>query len=127
MDGECAVVTTIQRQRCRAAAVYGDLVLDITSERALIGGYEVILQQSDWAILARLADSNGTFVRGTELLATIWGDDMRDDPMFLRTWIQRLNERLANCSGRRLIDTGPGVYRLLTPAEWSARRQRIAS
>jgi DNA-binding response OmpR family regulator len=108
-------------------AVYGDLVLDINAERALIGGYEVILQHSDWAILTRLADANGTFVRGSELLSDIWGDDMRDDPMFLRTWIQHLNERLADCTGRRLIDTGPGVYRLLTPAEWSARRQRIAS
>lgn len=127
MDGKCAVMTTMQRRTCRNVAVYGDLLLDIGAERAMIGGFEVILQQSDWAILARLAQAGGAFMRGTDLLATIWGDDMCDDPMFLRTWINRLNERLADCSGHRLIDTGPGVYRLISPAEWNARRRRIAS
>ncbi len=114
----------IQIQTCRQLAVYGDLVLDISGEHAIVGGYEVILQQSDWAILTRLAAANGAFIRASDLLEEIWGDDMCDDPMFLRSWVRRLNDRLRSCcSGRPLIDTIPGCYRLLSPAEWGDQIQ----
>ena len=130
MEGEqsmVAVAALIQIRTCRQTAVYGDLMLDIAGERAMVGGYEVILQQSDWAILSRLAAAGGAFVRGAELLEEIWGDDMRDDPMFLRSWVRRLNNRLGSCcSGRPLIDTIPGSYRLISPAEWSREPQRAA-
>ena len=116
----------VQIRTCRNVAVYGDLVLDITAERAIVAGYEVVLQQSDWAILSRLAAAGGAFVRGADLLTEIWGDDMCDDPMFLRSWVRRLNNRLGSCcSGRPLIDTLPGGYRLITPAEWSREPQRF--
>jgi DNA-binding response OmpR family regulator len=116
----------VQIGACRNVAVYGDLVLDIAAERAIVAGYEVVLQQSDWAILSQLAAAGGAFVRGADLLAEIWGDDMRDDPMFLRSWVRRLNNRLANCcSGRLLIDTLPGSYLLITPAEWSREPHRV--
>jgi DNA-binding response OmpR family regulator len=116
----------VQMSTCRHVAVYGELVLDIPGERAIVGGYEIILQQSDWAILSRLAAAGGAFVRGADLLEEIWGDDMRDDPMFLRSWVRRLNNRLGSCcSGRPLIDTLPGSYRLISPAEWSRESQRV--
>ena len=119
------VMPFIQIRTCRQFAVYGHLALDISGEHAMVGGYEVILQQSDWAILARLAASDGAFVRGSDLLEEIWGDDMRDDPMFLRSWVRRLNNRLSSCcSGRPLIDTSPNGYRLLSPVEWNGQIQR---
>ncbi len=126
MDGKRLMMTAlIQIQTCRQMSVYGDLVLDIAGERAMVGGYEVILQQSDWAILTCLAAAGGAFVRGSDLLSEIWGDDMRHDPMFLRSWIRRLNNRLGSCcSGRPLIDTIPGSYRLISPAEWSGDVQQ---
>lgn len=111
----------------RGVAVYGALELDIAGERAAVGENEIMLQQSDWAILARLAEAGGAFVRGTELLAEIWGEDMRDDTAFLGSWVQRLNGRLGPCcSGRPLIETTTGGYRLLSPAEWGSGAQRAA-
>ena len=119
------LMPVMQIRTCLLTAAYGDLVLDISRERAMVGGYEIILQQSDWAILTRLAAAGGAFVRGSDLLEEIWGDDMRDDPMFLRSWVRRLNNRLSSCcSGRQLIDTIPGSYRLLSPAEWSSDIRR---
>jgi DNA-binding response OmpR family regulator len=116
----------VQIGACRNVAVYGDLALDIAAERAIVAGFEVVLQQSDWAILSRLAAAGGAFVRGSDLLAEIWGDDMRDDPMFLRSWVRRLNNRLGSCcSDRPLVDTLPGSYRLISPAEWSREPQRV--
>jgi DNA-binding response OmpR family regulator len=116
----------VQIGACRNVAVYGDLVLDIAAERAIVAGYEVVLQQSDWAILSQLAAASGAFVRGADLLAEIRGDDMRDDPMFLRSWVRRLNNRLGSCcSDRPLVDTLPGSYRLISPAEWSREPQRV--
>ena len=111
---------------CRNVANYGSLMLDIGAERAIVECFEVVLQQSDWAILQRLAEANGAFVRGTDLLAEVWGEDMRDEHAFLRSWIHRLNDRLARCcSGTRLIDSAPGAYRLLTPDEWQSSSQRL--
>lgn len=109
-------------------AVYGELVLDIDGERAAIGEREIALQQSDWAILCRLFTADHSFVRGTDLLAAIWGEDMRDDALFLRGWIQRLNDRLGGCcSGRPIIDTIPGGYRLCSADEWCASHPRMAN
>jgi DNA-binding response OmpR family regulator len=119
--GRSMMMPLTHSRSCRRMAIYGELVIDIIGERATIGEHEVMLQQSDWAILARLSAAGGTFVRGADLLEAIWGEDMRDDAMFLRSWIQRLNDRLGGCcSNRPLIDTIPGGYRLLSPVEWSA-------
>lgn len=128
MDGSRTVMMPLtQMTTCRRMAVYGDLALDIAGERAAVGPYEVVLQQSDWAILARLSAAGGAFVRGSELLAEIWGEDMRDDTTFLRSWVKRLNDRLGGCcSGRHIIDTIPGGYRLLPPVEWGTHRHRVA-
>ena len=102
----------------RRMMVYGSLVLNIAAEQASCNGHEVALQQSDWAILNQLAAANNTFVRGTELLETIWGDDMRDDALFLRSWVHGLNDRLRCGRGDAIIDTIPGGYRLVPPDEW---------
>lgn len=118
---------SIQVNACRRMVVYGPLVLDFDGESALIATRKVALQQSDWAILARLAAAGGAFVRGAELLAEVWGEDMRDDTAFLRAWVHRLNDRLgACCAGRPIIDTIPGGYRLLSPTEWSADFDLVA-
>ena len=112
---------------CRRVAVYGPLVLDIDGERASIGATDIILQQSDWAILSRLAKADSVFVRGDELLAEIWGEDMRDDTAFLRSWVHRLNDRLCACGPRHpIIDTIPGGYRLVSPAEWNSEIEAVA-
>ncbi|HEX5166760.1 MAG TPA: winged helix-turn-helix domain-containing protein [Thermomicrobiales bacterium] len=100
--------------------VYGSLVLDITTEQASRNGDAVALQQSDWAILNQLAAANNTFVRGSDLLESIWGDDMRDDALFLRSWVQRLNDRLSCGSDATIIDTLLGGYRLVPPDEWTS-------
>ena len=119
------MVPLLETRSCRRTAIYGPLVLDIDFERASIGTIEMTLQQSDWAILNRLAAAGGTFVRGSDLLSDVWGDDMRHDSAFLRNWVHRLNDRLgANGYGRPIIDTLPGGYRLLSPQEWSADYRR---
>ena len=127
MDGKRSMMTPVTRANaCPTTVVYGALILDIRFERAFLGERELPLQQSDWAILARLDAAGGAFVRSSDLLAEIWGDDMRDDTAFLRSWIRRLNERLgACCSPHPVIHTIPGGYRLCTPAEWGASCERI--
>lgn len=118
---------SIQVNTIRRMAVYGALVLDFDAESASIDTREVALQQSDWAILDRLATAGGAFVRGVDLLADIWGEDMRDDSAFLRAWVRRLNDRLGVCcAGRPIIDTIPGGYRLLSPLECGANLERVA-
>lgn len=108
-------------QTSRRTAIYGAFVLDFDVERAWLGGTEIDLQQSDWAILARLSSASGTFVRSTDLLAEIWGEDMRDDTAFLGAWIQRLNRRIASCCiGFALISSISDGYRLVSSGEWSA-------
>ena len=117
---------SIQVNAARRMVVYGPLVIDFDAERASTSTGEVVLQQSDWAILDRLAAAGGAFVRSTDLLSSVWGDDMRDDTAFLRAWVQRLNDRLgARYAGWPIIDTIPGGYRLCSPNEWIADLNRI--
>jgi DNA-binding response OmpR family regulator len=111
----------------RRTMIYGSLVLNIAAERASCNGQDVALQQSDWAILNQLAAANNTFVRGTDLLETIWGDDMRDDALFLRSWVHGLNDRLRCGPGDAIIDTIPGGYRLVPPDNWVVGPAQFAS
>jgi DNA-binding response OmpR family regulator len=117
---------SIQASASRRTVVYGPLVIDFDAECASTSTGEVMLQQSDWAILDRLAAAGGAFVRSADLLASVWGDDMRNDTAFLRAWVQRLNDRLGACyAGWPIIDTIPGGYRLCSPNEWNTDLNRI--
>ncbi|HEX5165285.1 MAG TPA: winged helix-turn-helix domain-containing protein [Thermomicrobiales bacterium] len=126
MDGKRSMMPLTWIGNSSQTMVYGSLVLDITTEQASRDGDEVALQQSDWAILNQLAAANNTFVRGSDLLESIWGDDMRDDALFLRSWVQRLNDRLCRGSGCQIIDTLPGSYRLISPDECGTELDEFA-
>ncbi len=97
---------------------YPGLEIDLELRRVSVGGEEVRLSRTEWALLEQLAGNAGRVMLHRELLSRIWGPEFRDESQYLRTWVSRLRAKLQPDSEDGFITTFPGVgYRLEPPAE----------
>ena len=98
---------------------YPGVEIDLDRRRVIVGGAEVRLSRTEWALLDQLAGNAGRVMLHGELLSRIWGPEFRDEAHYLRTWVSRLRAKLKpSIAGQTLITTFPGVgYRLEPPSE----------
>jgi two-component system, OmpR family, KDP operon response regulator KdpE len=125
-DELAARIAAVLRRAGRGAPVSGSPALrypgveiDLELRRVLVGGEEVRLSRTEWALLEHLAGNVGRVMLHRELLSRIWGPEFRDEAQYLRTWVSRLRAKLQpEAADPPLITTFPGVgYRLEPPTE----------
>ncbi len=72
----------------------GDLVVDLAQRQAKLRGETVDLTPKEYRILEELARHPGQMVTHEVLLARIWGEDYRDEPQYLKTYVYRLRRKI---------------------------------
>ena len=107
----------------------GKVTVDLDA-RTMVGddGRSLSLTRPEWALIARLVDSEGRILMREELLAAAFGDAARDDAALLRITIGRLRRKLGLAPwDEGAIRTIHGVGYAFDPEgrlplSWSGRR-----
>ncbi len=88
---------------------FGDLVVDLAQRQVWLRGEPVDLTPKEYRILEELARHSGQMVSHEVLLARIWGDDYRDEPQYLKTYVYRLRRKIDEPFEIKLIETVRGA------------------
>ena len=89
--------------------VCGDLVLDLRTHRATVGGSEVTLSSREFALAVTLAQRPGQVFTRQQLLDRVWGYDFDPGSNVVDVYVRYLRQKL----GPDRIDTVRGVgYRM---------------
>jgi len=93
----------------------GDLEVDLTARIVKLGGKEVKLTATEYALLRLLVQHAGKVLTHHEILREVWGPNYLEQTHYLRVYMAHLREKLeAEPSKPMLLITEPGVgYRLL--------------
>ncbi|MGE0687186.1 MAG: winged helix-turn-helix domain-containing protein [Dehalococcoidia bacterium] len=73
--------------------VRGPLKIDVLHRVLWNGEKKIALGTSEWTLLLALAQVEGP-ISASDLLASVWGEDYRNELPFLRLWIRRLRANL---------------------------------
>jgi two-component system KDP operon response regulator KdpE len=94
----------------------GDLEVDLERRRVTVGGHEVHLTPTEYALLKVFIAHPNKVLTTRMLLNWVWGDQSGVDDHHLHVYAARLRKKLASeAGGARYLVTAPGVgYRLLT-------------
>jgi two-component system KDP operon response regulator KdpE len=85
----------------------GDLTIDLDARRVLIGGDDLHLTRTEYALLSELAHRLDAIITHDELLIRVWGPEYRGSNHYLHTYLGRLRKKLGEYS--QLIETVPGM------------------
>lgn len=100
-----------------AVAVYeaGSLRVDFLTRQVFVGGREVHLTATEYALLRVLAQQAGRVVTHRQLLREVWGPKSEEQSQYLRVYMNHLRRKIeADPAQPRLIKTETGIgYRLL--------------
>ena len=106
------------RPAAGAAAVFraGELEIDFERRRVSVGGDEVHLTPTEYALLKALATHPDKVLTDRMLLQQVWGVEYGSEDHYLHVYVARLRKKLeADPQKPRFLVTEPGVgYRLLT-------------
>ena len=93
----------------------GDLEVDLTARIVKLGGKEVKLTATEYALLRLLVQHAGKVLTHHQILREVWGPNYLEQTHYLRVYMAHLREKLeAEPSKPMLLITEPGVgYRLL--------------
>jgi DNA-binding response OmpR family regulator len=93
---------------------WGDLTVDFAQRQIRLRGRNLDLTAKEYRIVEELARNAGHVVSHKSLLARIWGEEFRDEPQYLKTYIYRLRRKIeADPRHPRFIITHyGGGYRL---------------
>jgi DNA-binding response OmpR family regulator len=84
--------------------------IDFQARTVLVKGNEEHLTRLEWLLLGELVQNMGHVVMYEELLTKVWGAEYRNDIQILRTWINRLRNKLEeNPQEPKFILTVPKV------------------
>jgi two-component system KDP operon response regulator KdpE len=90
-----AVLRRAQPPQAAAKVVrVGHVTVDLGSQAVLKDGAEVRLSPTEYGLLAALAEHHGRLMDHRTLLRTVWGPGYGDERNYLRTFIQRLRQKL---------------------------------
>ncbi len=92
--------------------VIGELVIDLEARRTFLGGAEIPLTNTEFALLSELARNLDKALRHEELLARVWGPEYRDESHYLYIYLGRIRDKLGTKYGA-LIETVPGIGYLM--------------
>lgn len=95
----------------------GDLEIDFARRTVKVGGEQVSLSRTEYALLRQLALNANRVMLHRELLAEVWGPEYLDDVDYLRAYVRYLRRKLeADPSTPRHILTSQGIgYMLACP------------
>ena len=77
---------------------YGDLMVDFSNGRVLLGGRLVKLTPIQYQLLYHLAKNSGKVVSHRTLLGRIWGREYLEETNYLKTHIAHLRQKLGDDS-----------------------------
>jgi two-component system KDP operon response regulator KdpE len=105
----------------------GDIEVNFTKRRVIIGGAEVHLTRIEFKLLEMLIRHADQVVTHGQLLNEVWGPNHEDQVHYLRVYMLQLRRKLEGDPTRpRYLRTEPGVgYRLATehfPDSWTEER-----
>jgi len=96
----------------------GDLEIDFARRTIKVGGEQVSLTRTEYALLRQLALNANRVMLHRDLLTEVWGPEYRDDIDYLRAYIRYLRRKLeADPSNPRYVLTSPGVGYMLACSE----------
>lgn len=96
----------------------GELEIDFARRTVFIGGKEVSLTRTEYALLRELALHPNRVITHRELLTSIWGQEYLNDIDYLRAYIRYLRRKLEpDPSSPQYILTSPGAGYLLSCPE----------
>lgn len=72
----------------------GDLLVDLAQRQVVLRGETVDLTPKEYRILEELGRHLGQMVSHEALLARVWGEDYRDEPQYLKTYVYRLRRKI---------------------------------
>ncbi len=88
----------------------GDLEINFAMRRVTVGGSEVKLTPTEYAVLQHLAVNVNKVLTHSMLLQGVWGNEYSSEKEYLRVFIGRLRKKLeANPEKPEYIQTVPGV------------------
>jgi DNA-binding response OmpR family regulator len=102
---------TRRRELSGAEMVVGDVRLDLSTQRAVVGERVVLLSKTEVALLRELMASPGGALSPEELLARVWGPQYRGDTEIVRTNVYRLRRKL---KAGNFLQSRPGVGYFVT-------------
>jgi two-component system KDP operon response regulator KdpE len=73
---------------------WGDLSIDFSRRQVMLRGNVVDLTTREYRIIEELARQAGRVVSHQVLLTRLWGDDYRDEPQYLKTYMYRLRRKI---------------------------------
>jgi two-component system KDP operon response regulator KdpE len=103
-----------------SSIVFGDLEVNLDARSVSVGGREVVLTPTEYAILAYLARNRGKVVTRAKLLQELWGPRSAEKQGCLRVHVLSLRRKIErDASLPETLITEPGVGYIL-----SGRRSR---
>jgi two-component system, OmpR family, KDP operon response regulator KdpE len=92
-----------------------DFTIDFQSRRAFVGGADMHLTRTEFALLAELARNPEAVLTHENLLARVWGPEYRDSSHYLHVYLGRIRKKLGP-DLESLLETVPGVGYILHSA-----------
>jgi two-component system KDP operon response regulator KdpE len=92
-----------------------DFTIDLQSRRAFVGGADMHLTRTEFALLAELARNTEAVLTHENLLARVWGPEYRDSSHYLHVYLGRIRKKLG-ADLESLLETVPGVGYILHSA-----------
>ena len=95
----------------------GHLTIDFNSRNVTVGGREIKLTATEYALLRLLALHAGKVVTQKQLLREVWGPNAEEQSQYLRVYMMHLRKKIEISEGPdRLLRTESGIgYRLVIP------------
>ena len=95
----------------------GHLIIDFNSRSVTVGGREIKLTATEYALLRLLALHAGKVVTQKQLLREVWGPNAEEQSQYLRVYMMHLRKKIEISEGPdRLLRTESGIgYRLVIP------------
>ena len=96
----------------------GPLEVDLTARLVKVGGNEVKLTATEYALLRLFVQHAGKVLTHQQILREVWGPNYVDQTQYLRVYLAHLREKLeADPAKPTLFITEPGIgYRLVVKA-----------
>jgi two-component system KDP operon response regulator KdpE len=92
-----------------------DLAIDLQKRRAYVGGADMHLTRTEFALLTELAQNPEAVLTHENLLARVWGPEYRDSSHYLHVYLGRIRKKLGP-ELESLLETVPGVGYILHSA-----------
>ncbi len=85
-----------------------DFMIDLQGRRAFVGGVDMHLTRTEFALLAELVRNLEAVLTHENLLARVWGPEYRDSNHYLHVYLGRIRKKLGP-DLESLLETVPGV------------------